>query len=434
MNSKMIVAVLAVIVIVVGGGAVAVSMMKTASDEVVPTGRLVVYGNANNDDYLNSKDVDAIKTIIDSSDGWDKEKYPFADTNVDGVVDDEDVQYLEDLLNKKSGMRMNYLGSNNNVYSISYPATGDIGCNMYYGLYDAMALGIYDRVTASTDRCINYEEDMFPGCKGFTMIGTNYTFDTELVMKSGIKIVLGANSVKHHDQLKDYGVDVVMLKGSGQSANGIDVISSIITMGVLLSCEDAAEEYKVYFDKIQGMIAEKSKEFDRVYTYVMPYNPDNPVQNEFDTASPTGSLLGDVYAMSLVPTKDLIVSDAGSTPTIQTEDIIKMNPDFIVVSRVAAFDAMDDPAEVQADFERCFEYYKDTEAYKNGNMVGIIYDSIGTTFGISTLPLVCSYMWPEIFDQDEAWKIFEEGIKKFTMIGDDVDIRECGGLLVYTME
>ncbi|KUE73059.1 hypothetical protein AUQ37_04155 [Candidatus Methanomethylophilus sp. 1R26] len=303
---------------------------------------------------------------------------------------------------------------------------------MYYGCYDAMALGIYDRITASTDRVINYKEDMFPGCNSFTMVGTNYTFDSELLMKTDVKAVLGAGNQDRYDRLKEIGIDVLMVKGSGQSASGIDVISSIITLGTLCSCEEAAQKYADYFDGVAAYIEENAKKLTKEYTYVMPYNPDSLVENTVDTKNPSGSMLGDVYAMSLLPMNDLIVSDNGSCPVIQTEDIMKKNPDFIVVSLVASLSALDDPDEVQKIFDEKFALYEKTDAYANGKMFGISYDSMGTTLGIGTLPLLCSMMWPDIFDEATAWNYFKESIDNFTELK-YTDITKCGGLIVYGM-
>ncbi len=136
--------------------------------------------------------------------------------------------------------------------------------------------------------------------------------------------------------------------------------------------------------------------------------------------------------MSLIPMKDLIYSETASCPVIQTEEIIKMNPDFIVISSVATLSALDDPASVQSMFNERYNYFKETNAFKNGKMFGISYDSIGATFGVGVVPLLCSKLWPEIFSEAEAWDIFKETVDKFTELK-YTDIKKCGGIIVYGM-
>ena len=48
--------------------------------------KLLVFGNANNDVYLDEKDVQFIQDIVDGKTKWDKVKNPFADTNADGKI------------------------------------------------------------------------------------------------------------------------------------------------------------------------------------------------------------------------------------------------------------------------------------------------------------------------------------------------------------
>ena len=57
--------------------------------------KLLVFGNANNDVYLDEKDVQFIQDIVDGKTKWDKEKNPFADTNADGKITAEDVVLLK---------------------------------------------------------------------------------------------------------------------------------------------------------------------------------------------------------------------------------------------------------------------------------------------------------------------------------------------------
>ncbi len=451
MDKKTTIILVAVVVVIVAIAAAAIALNNGNDDDnkktSKATGRLAVYGNANNDDYLDEDDVKTLEDIlatIEAGGKWDYKLYPYADTNTDGDINNDDLVYLKKLLTKDqmlaSGekIEMFYTNCKGTTCSVNYPISPDatIGTAWYYGAYDAMVLGCYDRITAGTTLIQGYKEDMFPGCSKFTNIGTGYTFDPELVMKSGVSVLLAVTSQEQYEKMKAIGVDAIMLYGSGVSRSGMDVVSSIITMGVLLSCEDRAQEYAKYYDDLRSMIAEKTELIKREYTYVMPYNPDSLVENMVDTEErSTGYMLGDVYAMSLLPMTDLVYSADDCCPTIATEDIMKWDPDFIVITYVANLAATDDPKEVQENFEKSWSLFSQTNAYKEGNMVGISYTSIGTTIGISVIPLLCSYLWPDVFDEAEGWAYLEDAVSKFTVLDlDKYDIKECGGLIVYKMQ
>lgn len=226
----LVIATVAIMAVAAVAGAVIVTNNDDGGSKTTSkaTGRLAVYGNANNDDYLNTSDIDTIQSIlntIDSGGEWDYKLYPYADANVDGKVTNEDLTYVENLLKKdemlKSGKKMNmyYTNCNGVTCSVNYPIdpTAKIGTAWYYGAYDAMVLGCYDRITAGTTLIKSYSEDMFPGCSTLTEIGTKYTFDSELVMNSGVKVLLAVTNATMYDEMKAIGVDAIMLYGSGIS-------------------------------------------------------------------------------------------------------------------------------------------------------------------------------------------------------------------------
>lgn len=102
MKTKMITVLVAAIV-VVAALAVAIIVMSGNGDKDDRTfvggtaGCLQVYGNANNDYVIDSKDVDLIKKIIDENLDW-KEQYPFADANNDGRVTSADVTFTQNII------------------------------------------------------------------------------------------------------------------------------------------------------------------------------------------------------------------------------------------------------------------------------------------------------------------------------------------------
>ena len=101
MKTKVII-VIAVVVIVAAASVAAVVLINNEKSKPNreyaggTVGCLQVYGNANNDYYIDDSDVKLIKKIIDENIAWEKD-YPFADADCNGKIDENDVTKTESL-------------------------------------------------------------------------------------------------------------------------------------------------------------------------------------------------------------------------------------------------------------------------------------------------------------------------------------------------
>ena len=124
--------------------------------------RLYIYGNANNDDYLNNDDVSTLESII-SSGSWNKAKNPYADANQDGKIDKSDVDVVKKFI-KGEEARMYYLSSEWGVKYINFPLSKDkIAVTLDYGLVVCSILDIYDGVKGAETKLLAKGEIRYPG-------------------------------------------------------------------------------------------------------------------------------------------------------------------------------------------------------------------------------------------------------------------------------
>ncbi|MBR7005556.1 MAG: Ig-like domain-containing protein [Candidatus Methanomethylophilaceae archaeon] len=129
MNGKIAALIAAIIIIAAGAGAFLLLKGDEKHDAVGNAGgRLQIYGNANNDDYMNAADVGLIKDIISKNNDQDGSKhvdwktlYPYADANCDGKVDSKDVDLAQSLVERKKGTTVFYLDGNGESKSVEYP-------------------------------------------------------------------------------------------------------------------------------------------------------------------------------------------------------------------------------------------------------------------------------------------------------------------------
>ncbi|TQS85234.1 MAG: hypothetical protein A3208_04465 [Candidatus Methanoprimaticola hominis] len=115
---RKITAILAVVLVVVIAAAAAIALTGGDKGEDIPvvekgpynlnditlplSTRLVVCGNADNNDVIDENDLKMIQDIVDGKAVWDKEKYPLADAYPDGTIDQKDIDLMKNILAKKT--------------------------------------------------------------------------------------------------------------------------------------------------------------------------------------------------------------------------------------------------------------------------------------------------------------------------------------------
>lgn len=93
METKNIALIVIVVVVVAAIGVAAFTLLgdddqgyRSSNED----GRLMIYGNANNDDYLDEEDVAYIERII----AGEAEETLYADANNDGRIDQADIDFV----------------------------------------------------------------------------------------------------------------------------------------------------------------------------------------------------------------------------------------------------------------------------------------------------------------------------------------------------
>lgn len=414
---------------------------KDKDKPLTGSGRLLVYGNADNNDYLDQRDVDMIRSIIDSG-TWNKKKYPLADANHDGKVDESDVTHLEALLEGKKRTKMWYIGSGKVDYYVNYPNEGNIAVTVDYGLMLGQIFGVYDRITAGTSKCLTYNTDRYPGVDKLTDLGTysrtDFTVFQENLMATDCTIVLGYIAPALYDSLRNSGKDIdqINLSASAQTAYAdMDVVCSILTCGVLLGKGDEARKYCRFADEMKEKFAEKASAMNKA-TFLVAYNTNNPTTTWVDNHYLTGGAFGDVWTLSHLPMRDIVTPTANGMTEMSIESICSdIDPDIIIISLWGAAADKDDPKTVQALVDQKAAYFRTSNAYKNGDVYAVNYESIGTYMGLGALGVMGAYIWPEEYDLNDGWDTFYRFIKEFTYLNvNSVDeLKECGGMIVYKM-
>ncbi|MDO5861337.1 MAG: hypothetical protein Q4Q58_00800 [Thermoplasmata archaeon] len=429
MNTK-ILAVVAVAIVVIAGIAVAVSMHQSSSrDPVVETGRLLVYGNANNDDYLDDRDLEMVQSIVNGETTWDSEEYPFADANCDGEITSDDVTLIRNIIdgNTCTLYYLEYYESNSSaVVSITYPMkTDSIGIYQYQTGFLVSMLGLWDNV--------DYADN--------TTLGYTTAFDTEGINSYGNYSGSMMRTTSGLETFNSSNVDVLILNGywddtvvkDGLAAMGSDTqvikpycqgtyaISSMLTFGFILGCYDSASEYIAFYDKVMDYLNEclsGLSEEDYV-TYYVVNNPTDSGAIKIRSSGSNGTY-PDLAWVEMIPGVNLMPNGDNDTyqATRTAEWFLQEEnaSDYIIIS-MSSLSAYDNNVETALNTFK--EMFSQTQAYSDGNIIGLAYGYFNGLYSPSMLVLLASYLYPDLVDQDYGWELFYEFFEKYHQPGSE---------------
>ena len=396
--AKKMIAIVAVI-IVVAAGAAAVVLTRDDGDKSYrsadDTGRLTIFGNANNDDYLDDDDVSYLEDII----AGNKTETKFADANQDGKIDQSDVDMVKKMV-KRESMKVNYLNVDNKVKSCSYPVNGKLVVLYNKTLEAIRTLGASDQVIGTDDFTLTWST-YFPEFMSVTNVGNRGTPDEEKILEIGTKAVITGTTQWYGKTLEQnvepQGVDIIRLATWEQG----QVVSGLITLGFLLGHEDEGYAYAEWADKLVSKVTERLASENPAKPSVIVLDANNVYSTK---KSGSGQYENSVTAggNNIVAS---ISSDSSYYKTLDYEWIAAKDPEFIVFSQSnTAYDW--DDAKLKEKMGELKETFGDLSAAKNDKMHILNLEIfIGPSYPISIL-YMASWFYPDLFsDLDPAGEL-----------------------------
>lgn len=86
-----------------------------------------------------------------------------------------------------------------------------------------------------------------------------------------------------------------------------------------------------------------------------------------------------------------------------------------------------------AVFKEKADYFKNFDAYKKGDVYGVCYETFGTYAGVAVLYLLCSYVYPDLFSEEDGWNYVDYYFDNFTLLDKKTDLKNAGGLIVFQL-
>ncbi len=420
MNNKVISAIVVAIVILVAGVAVGLTMFggdngTTYGTSVNEDSRLTIFGNANGDDYIDERDVEYVRAIIDGTEeaeyftcyktyGGNPVQRSFADANCDGKIDEADVEWIQNMVDRKENMMVYFYDVDSVVSSCTYPIdTLAIG---YKSNYEAVL------ICGAEDRCLyacNQVADngaysmWYQAFDGVQSMGSRFDPDYEVFLKSGNEVpgcILSGTRAWFDSNMEEtcapLGIDVVRLPFWEDNVT----VSGVITLGYLLGCEEAAYKYAETADSVLLTIQEAIAD--------IPLS-ERPLVYASYNGSKISTMHNGVHEV-VTAAGGKTVLDVGYQPgSIDAEGVYTMNPDFIVFSVYLGFlETFDNhDATLAQMYDRVvnteslyFNMIDHTAAYGKGNVIVFGQGTFMGPVSYVTIAYLANQIYPDLFDFD----------------------------------
>lgn len=431
-----IVAVIAVAAVAIGAFFILGGNSSEKGDTTIDA-KVVIYGNANNDSYIDKDDVKFVQSILDGDFAWDRSKNPFADANCDGQITSADIDQINMIINNESG-KIYYLNYFGEAQEISYPLKNRNIAVTYWQQAEAVAiLGQWGNVKVANAYVTQIKGNQYP-CEGIVEVGTTGSSAKSVddngiaaMIKAGINLIIATPT-----EAVKTGCEKVVVNGVQADAiylwhMGNDSIPTILTMGIMFDEEERAEAYADFCYGLIEKVQKRLSGHDKLDIIVTTMYANQASKTGITVCSGVGregtctvlQYLGNVY------NNWTGINDFGMA-TYQQDWFLGEGNKFDVI--FMAYSSVDQFTYDQEEFNDYFldfiEYFKNTKAYNNNGMMGAPYIFAGYS-SYSMLMYAAWMMYPDVFTLKEAQDTLQTWFDKFTVA--DVDVVE-DGVCFYT--
>ncbi len=454
-NAKVLTLVAVIAVIAVIGAAVFLmgDQKIDTNDKVLNDGYVFevdtvakVYGNANNDDKIDKKDIDLVQKMIDGKETVDLEKYPFADAYKDGKIDQKDIDQINMIINNEKGQvwYQNYYGESQ---KIEYPLLDKkIGLTYWQQAQLVDLVGHWDDVVAANASITQARSNQYDlsnivyryGTTGSSKLTEEFC---EGYLQAGVNLIIGSPyKATVTEVAAQYLPDVpVITLGIG----GASCVSSALTLGILMDAEDKAENYEKYvlgiMDDVQnGLKRVKNSEKPTMLVCRMYEDNDSYISKYGGILVNCAKTDGSYQLLSMFADLYTDNSETSTTPSRTQEWILSQDFDLILDMEVyTGFQTSSiegeqfyTPGEYNKRFENSVRYFKGTSAFDDGGVLSSSYIFDGYS-GFASLMMSAYMIYPDHFSLKEGQDSLQYWYDNFTET--KVDVTTQGGYY-YTGE
>lgn len=380
-------------------------------------GRLLIMGNANNDDYLDGDDVSMIQRIIDEKLDW-RSLYPLADANNDKIVDDKDIEMVKKMIDRVP-MKVNYAYLNGDelvIDSIQYPVRNMlvVGDNVALSLKSIGAGPLIRGIALSdADDPIYSDLSSVPSIKGASTTVPSISLISNVADKDSVLVTsTSSRYVTNEAEIEKSNVPVLRFNVDG-GESGLESINGILTIGYLLQKEDAANEYVRFCDDILKTVKEKTDGLTKK-TLIATNRTSN-----------VSGLSSEYYQIPvLAGGKNVITKDEMRTSFKAGDDwLYEYDFQYIIHSTSLGYGDVDEKKE----YDTYIKNFKDLQASKDGNFV-LINANVPAPIRVA---YIASVLYPDEIGADYGSEMHQEFIDRFmSNLSGSYDVLKDGSFVI----
>ncbi len=397
---------------------------------------LEIYGNANMDDKIDTKDVTYLQNIISGANGQTR----FADANYDGKIDATDIDQVNAIINGNVA-KINLLDGNRQNITVTLPANR-IVVEYIQNAEMVRVLGLENKVVG-VDYCVDKLKSIyFPeNAASIQSVGQMSSPDYEAVLNLNPDILLTFSNTTADKISKLPGVDVVFLGlyyPNVTKPEDSRFIQGVLKAGYIFNKVDKATEYANWLLSLTSSINAKASTITTeqeksvfITNYPYPGSTGIKAYMTIDTLGQVCILSGGKNVASIIPTYF-----SAASYTVDDEWIISQNPDYIFLHTVAyQFNGQANPDPAQgldvndaASIKNCLQSYlsqtkyADLNAIKNNHVYIITGDfrnnAMGGTLGAVYMAKI---LYPNVFTDLNPQAIHQEYITRFLRLTYNLD-------------
>jgi iron complex transport system substrate-binding protein len=380
---------------------------------------LGVYGNANEDDTIDMRDLTYVKLIFFGK----KPETELADAKYDGKINPLDFIQIKLIIVGKE-KEITIVDYTDRIVTVKKPVER-IVCTSQYVLQTMRSLKVDKDKIVGISSGIKDDNTYFPEFSELSDVG-GWTLDYETILSCNPDFVIGWFKAEHAEKLP--GIPVV-----GLYCYRPDVYEEEVRkLGYILDKKDEAEKFIDFYDGVLNTIKEKVEgipEEDKTKVYL---------ERQFRKGQKykTGGKGSGYHEKITIAGGNNIFSDISGYPVVDAEDVIERNPEIIVVqpSVKGYYNTGTDITElidVRNEIMNRPELAK-VEAVKNGKVYVLVGDVSGGARHFVGIGYMAKWFYPELFEDLNPKASHQEYITRFQ--GLDEDFLDTHGAWVYPEE
>ena len=422
MDKKIIAIALVAIMVVAGAGGALMLLGGGGANNVKATGNLPVFGNANNDDAIDQKDVDLMNKLL-ADDTISRAEYDFLDANQDGKFDKSDVELVQKII-KREKCDIFYMNWEDKPQKQSFPVTADKICiNRYFFVELLDILGMTKNLKLASTSLTESRAGIYDLPAGVASYVGGKAPTTERILEEKCDFILADTwDTKVCEAAMEADPKITTLYIDIYSYGNL--IRFVEIMGLLVNKTTEAQKYASFVNGINDYIENGMKGVTKTKLALAHYYESSSDAKTGYEVKPCSSpylmeCLADVFNTD-PNTKNghysvdnewtyknykksfdamlILYENYGTGLTLTKEDFN---------NQIAAQEAAFSPISIKAD----------------GNLYHAVYFTI--TFGsYAYLPMVAHMLYPEKFSEDKGWEYLQKYFSDFTSV--DVDVKNEG--------